>query len=120
MARFLLVARDAGDWSEAAGDISPEQIEAILSRYNTWSEKLVKAGKLEAGEKLADGEGRQLSAQNGLVRVLDGPHSASKEVVGGFWILNADDYEDAVKLASDCPHLEFGTLEIRKIEEIPA
>jgi len=120
MARFLMVARDAGDMSAIAGDVSPEEIQAILNKYSAWSEKLAKQGRLQGGDKLADGEGRVLSANGGSVRVTDGPHAASKEVIGGYWILSADSYEDAVKLASDCPHLEFGTLEIRQIEEMPA
>jgi hypothetical protein len=76
-------------------------------------------GKLLSGEKLRDGEGRLLKGQGKSTRVTDGPHIASKEVIGGFWILQADSYEDAVKLASDSPHLQFGSLELREIEEMP-
>ena len=75
-------------------------------------------GKLVSGEKLRDGEGRVLQGEGKGGKVTDGPHSASKEVIGGFWILQADSYDDAVKLASDSPHLKFGSLEVREIEEM--
>ena len=116
MPKYLLVARDAGDWSQMAGSISPEEIQAILGRYDAWGKKVAAQGKLLGGEKLKDGEGKVLRGNGGAMRVSDGPHSESKEVIGGFWVLQVDNYEEAVKLASDNPHLDFGSLELREIE----
>ena len=48
--------------------------------------------------------------------VTDGPFVEVKEVVGGLWIVVADDLDGAQALMHDCPHLEFGSLEIREIE----
>lgn len=118
MPRYLMVARDSGEWSEAAKGISPEEMQAILGRYQAWAERLAEQGGLQAGEKLRDGEGRVLAGRGGSVRVTDGPHTAGKEVIGGFWILDAPSYEDAIALAEDCPHLEFGSLELREIEDL--
>lgn len=114
--KFLLVARDAGDWAQIAGTVSPEEIQAIIGRYVEWAQALEREGKLLSSEKLKDGEGRVLSGRGRGMRVTDGPHAASKEVIGGFWVLRADSYEDAVQLAASSPHLEFGTLELREIE----
>jgi hypothetical protein len=119
MPRYLLVARDSGDWSQLAGAASPAEIQAIIAKYRAWSERVAAQGKLLTGEKLRDGEGRVLKGQGKSTKVLDGPHSESKEVIGGFWILQADDYEEAVQLVSDSPHLQFGSLELRAIEEMP-
>ncbi|MGH7540081.1 MAG: YciI family protein [Gemmatimonadota bacterium] len=113
-----MLARDAGEWSEQAARSSPEEIQAIIARYQAWSERVAEQGKLLAGEKLKDGDGRVLAGQRGSVRVTDGPHTASKEVIGGFWILRADSYEEAIEVAKDSPHLEFGSLELREIEEL--
>ena len=118
MAKYLLMARDAGDWQSLAGSVSPEQIQAIIGRYMAWAERVAQQGKLVSGEKLKDGEGRVVRAQNGSVRVTDGPHSESKEVIGGFWILELESYDEGVKLLSDHPHLEFGSLELRQIESM--
>ena len=118
MPKFLLVARDRGDWSELAGQASPAEIQAIIDKYRVWAEGVAAQGKLVTGEKLRDGEGRVLNGQGKSARVTDGPHSESKEVIGGFWILQAGSYEEAVKLALDSPHLQFGSLELRAIEEM--
>ncbi|MGH7466638.1 MAG: YciI family protein [Longimicrobiales bacterium] len=118
MPKYLLVARDAGDWSKLAGAASPAEIQAIIDKYRAWSEKVAAQGKLLTGEKLRDGEGRVLKGQGKATRITDGPHSESKEIIGGFWILQAANYEEAVKLASDSPHLQFGSLELRAIEEM--
>lgn len=118
MARYMLVARDTGDWADFAGDISPEEIEAVIGRYAAWAEKVAQQGKLLSGEKLKDGEGRVVRAERGNVRVTDGPHAASKEVVGGYWLLELDSYEEGVALLQDHPHLEFGSLELREIEAV--
>jgi hypothetical protein len=113
-----MMARDSGEWSEQTGGLSPEEMQAIVARYQAWGERVAGQGKLLAGEKLKDGDGRVLAGQRGTVRVTDGPHSASKEVIGGFWILQADSYEQAIELAKDSPHLEYGSLELREIEEL--
>ncbi len=118
MPKYLLVARDAGNWSELAVDASPAEIQAIIGKYRAWAEKVAAQGKLMLGEKLRDGEGRVLKGQGKGAKVTDGPHSESKEVIGGFWILQAGSYQEAVKLASDSPHLQFGSLELREIEEM--
>lgn len=117
MPRYLMVARDSGAWSEQSGGLSAEEMQAIIGRYQAWAERVAGQGKLLAGDKLRDGDGRVLAGRGGSVRMTDGPHSASKEVIGGFWILQAGSYKEAVELAEDSPHLEFGSLEIREIEE---
>lgn len=53
----------------------------------------------------------------GAVRITDGPYSEAKEVLGGFYIVQADSYEKAVALVRDCPQFEFGgTIEVREID----
>ena len=75
-----------------------------------------KAGKLTAGKKLADGEGRVLRRSGGQLSISDGPYTESKEVVGGLFEIVADNYDQAVEIANQCPHLEFGIVEVREIE----
>jgi hypothetical protein len=118
MPRYLLVARDAGRWSELTGTASPSEMQAVTAKYRAWSNRVAGEGKLKGGEKLQDGQGRVLRGQDNALKVTDGPYVESKEVLGGFWLLDADSYDDVVKLASDSPHLQFGSLEIREIEEM--
>jgi hypothetical protein len=48
--------------------------------------------------------------------VVDGPYSEAKEVVGGYGIIQAANYEEALELTRDCPHLAFGRLELRETD----
>jgi hypothetical protein len=48
--------------------------------------------------------------------VTDGPYAEAREVIGGLFIVEAGDYDEVVALSQDCPHLEFGTIEIRQIQ----
>jgi hypothetical protein len=93
-------------------------MQAVLAKYRAWAERVAAKGNLKGGEKLYDGQGRVLAGQDKALKVTDGPYVESREVVGGFWLIEADSYDDVVKLASDSPHLQFGTLEIREIEEM--
>ena len=118
MARYLLIARDGGRWSRLTETASPSEMQAVTAKYRAWSNRIAGEGKLKGGEKLRDGQGRVLTGQEKELKVTDGPYVESKEVIGGFWLIEADTYDDVVKLASDSPHLQFGTLEIREIEEM--
>lgn len=115
MARFLVIPRDpSGSWD----DVSPAEMQRVVEKYVAWGARLDQAGQLEAGEKLCDGRGRVLRGEGEALSVADGPFAEAKEVIGGFWILRAADLEEAVSLVSDCPHLGFGSLELREIEEL--
>ncbi len=108
MPQFVLMLRDNGSFPT---DISADEIQQILERYATWSARLG-----ATGQKLRDGEGRVMVRKDGGVTVTDGPYAESKEVIGGYFLVEASDYDAAAKLAEDCPHLEFGSIEIRQIE----
>ncbi len=113
MAKFLVLARDPVPYP----DMSPEEIQRVIERYRAWSDGLRKAGRLLDSHKLRDEEGRVLRRRGGQLMVTDGPYIESKEVLGGYWLIEAAGYDEAVRLLSDSPHLEFGTFEVRQIEE---
>lgn len=96
--------------------LSPEEMQRIIQRYTAWADRMREAGRLVGSNKLTDGDGRVLTRGAGELRVLDGPYSETKEVIGGYFTLRAAGYDEAVDLARDCPHLEFGTIEIREID----
>ncbi len=99
-------------------DVSPEEMQRIIEKYSAWRDSLASEGRLVSSNKLVDGEGRVLKSGEGRVRVLDGPYSETKEVVGGYFAIRAADYDEAIRISRDCPHLGFGgTIEIRQIEE---
>ena len=96
--------------------VSPEEMQAIIQKYTEWKNRMQDSGVLSRGEKLQDGTGRVLRGNAGNVTVVDGPYTESKEVIGGLFEIQAENYEAAVESARNCPHLEHGTIEIREIE----
>ena len=100
--------------------VSPEEMQAIIQEYSTWKKRMQSAGVLVRGEKLQDGTGRVLRRASGDLAVMDGPYAESKEIVGGLFEIQAKNYEHAVEAARDCPHLQYGTIEIREIEPVPS
>ena len=106
MAEFVLLLRDAGSFP---GSPSADEIQAIIRRYQAWMDKVG-----ATGQKLKDGEGRVMRRAG----ITDGPFAEAKEILGGFFVVKADDYDSAVRLCSDCPHLDFGSIEIRQVHQV--
>lgn len=116
MSKFLVLARDNGGWR----DLSPEEGQRVIQKYFDWSNGMRSAGRLVGSNKLKDGEGRVVrgGGKAAEIAVKDGPYSETKEVLGGYWLIEADDYDEALKMVADHPHLRFGSLEVRAIEDL--
>jgi hypothetical protein len=83
-----------------------------------WAQRMAAAGKLLAGEKLADEGGKIISKRGASIHVMDGPFAEAKEVLGGFFMIEAFDYVEAVEVAKACPHVQYGAAtHVRLIEE---
>jgi hypothetical protein len=97
--------------------LSPEQMQAAVEKYMAWGQKLRQAGYLTASNKLTDEPGRVVRSNEGQLRVTDGPYSETKEVLGGYYMIEAATYDQAIERLRDCPHLSFGgTIELRQID----
>jgi hypothetical protein len=101
----------------AFANISPDQMQKVVEKYIAWGKKLREAGVWKASDKLTDEPGRVMRRKDGQVRVTDGPYSESKEVLGGYYMIEAASYDKAIELARDCPQLEYGgTIEVRQVD----
>ena len=99
---------------------SAEQIQAVIQDYKSWRNGVAEKGKLTGGAKLRDEGGKHIVGANGEMRVTDGPFAEAKEVIGGYFAISADDYDEAVEIASSCPHLKYGgRIELREVEPTP-
>lgn len=113
MPQYLLLLHED---PQAFAGRTPAEMQAIVERYIAWAGKLAQDGKLAGSNKLEDGSGKSLRSVNGKTTVTDGPYTEGREVIGGYFLIEADSYDDAVRLSSSCPHVEFGVVEIRQVE----
>ena len=98
------------DWHK---DMSPEEMQAAAGRFMAWFERLKAEGKAKAGQPLQNA-GRVIS-KNGRT-LSDGPYAESKEAIGGYFILNVADMDEAIEIAKQCPGLDIGLkVEVRPI-----
>ena len=107
MAKFmLLLYDDPSGWAR----LSPEEMQKAIEKYRAWMQKSVDA------QRLAQDAGKVIRAQGGKPRVTDGPYSETKEVLGGYYTIEAANYDEAVQKALTHPHVEYGnTIEIRQV-----
>ena len=116
MPRFMLLLHDSADGFSA---MSPQQMQQVIEKYTAWGDGLRGSGVMLDGQKLADEPGRIMRSSGGQVRITDGPYSETKEVLGGYYTVQAADYDGALAIARGCPHLEYGgTIEVRQIDEM--
>ncbi len=104
---MLLLYDDPTGWDR----LSREEQETAMGEYKAWREKPFVTG----GQRLAPDHGRILRSQGGQPRATDGPYSETKEFLGGFYSIEAADYDEAVQRTLDNPHVRHGTVEIRHI-----
>ena len=112
MPQYVLMLRDKGTYDS----LSPEEMQKIFGRFRSWSDKLRAHGKITGGQKLRDRQGKVVRRNGSKDAVTDGPFAEAKEIIGGFFVVDAKTYDEAVSLASGCPHLDFGSIEIREID----
>jgi hypothetical protein len=96
--------------------LPPEELQRKVQKYQAWVEKIRSGGRYVSSEKLGEEGGKLLSAREGRVSVLDGPYSETKEVVGGYFVFRAANYEEAIELTRGCPFLEDGRIALRQTD----
>lgn len=114
MPKFMLVLR--ADITVDYSKLTPDDFAQILAEYEAWGAKLAAEGRLDLGKKLTDQGGKVIWPKGKRTEVKDGPYVESKEVVGGVYVLKADDYDHAVRLCAGHPNLRFGSIEVREID----
>ena len=109
---YLLLLHTNDWWTK----LGREELEQYVAQSQAWIERLMAAGKIKAGQALARG-GAIVSGKNGR-SVTDGPFAESKEVVGGYLLLNVETFEEAVAIAKTAPNLAHGAkVEVRPLTD---
>src|SRR5947207_2328300 len=95
------------------GKMSPEEMQKATEKYMAWMKKPFNGD----AKRLAPEVGRVIrGSKTAPPRATDGPYSETKEILGGFYTIDAANYDEAVERSLDHPHLEYGgTIEVRQI-----
>ena len=110
MPRYVVLVKGGADYE--AGRLPSEQ---ELSEMGAYNEKLVDAGMMLSGEGLhPSSRGALIRYDKGKTTVIDGPFAEAKELVAGFWILQARSLEETIDWMKRAPFQE-GEVEIREI-----
>lgn len=115
MAQFLLLLHsDPTQWLAMPSD----ERQKWFGKYMAWGNQARQAGFLVGSNKLVDDSGKVIRGEKAAT---DGPYSETKEVLGGYYLIEAANYDEAVRRCKGHPHLEHGgTIVVRQIEKIPA
>ena len=111
--RFMLIVK-ATDKSEA-GTLPTEKELAEMAKFN---EEMIKNGMMLAGDGLQpSSKGARVTFKGGKPTVVDGPFTETKELIGGFWLIQAKSKQEAVEWARRVPFVD-GQIEVRQVFEL--
>lgn len=99
--------------------MSKSECEALMDETSAYCEALHKSGHLIVAEPLEPVEmAATVRVRNGKVSVTDGPFAETKEQIGGFFLINARDLNEAIQVASKFPSVRLGSIEVRPVIEL--
>jgi hypothetical protein len=116
MAQYILFLHQT---PSAFADMDPEKLRTMTQRYMAWSDGLRARGCLVGGEKLTNDGGRHVRLAGDKPIASDGPYAEAKDVIGGFFTIEAASLAAAEAMVRDCPHLSVAPgnwIEIRPVE----
>jgi hypothetical protein len=104
-----------------AQNISQAELPKMMQEYMDFTQDLVKSGKFKLGDRLESSSTTvTVRVRNGKAVTTDGPFAESKEQIGGYYIVEATDCDEAVAIAARIPGARFGSIEVRQIASMPA
>ena len=108
----LLIVEPRGQRAERTAD----EAQCAYADMVRFGEGLHARGLLRTSESLrSDDEGVRVSVRGGKPSLLDGPFAESKEMVGGFFLLDCETKEQAVEIAATCPAAAWASVEVREL-----
>lgn len=112
MAYLMLIMEPVGQ----RGTRSEEEGRKLYDSMQRYADTLKERGLLVTSQSLrSDAEGVRVQVHGGKRSLVDGPFSESKEIVGGFFLLNCEDKALAIELAAECPASKWATVEVREL-----
>jgi hypothetical protein len=96
--------------------MSETAAKAMTEEYRVFTESIVKAGKLKAGDRLKPSStATSVRVRAGRTMTTDGPYAETREQLGGYYLIEAKDLDDAIAIAARIPSAKDGCIEVRPI-----
>lgn len=117
MKYLCLIYTDETQWPR----LPKADAEKMLAEYMAFTEGIKKSGNLLGSNRLQPTHtATSVRVRNGKVSTTDGPFAETKEQLGGYYLVEATDLNEAIQIASRIPGARFGCIEVRPVFEIPA
>ena len=108
-------------YSEEAPRAEAAAIDATMQEYNAYSQMLRDTGHYVSGEALQPtSTATTIRIRDGQTMTTDGPFAETKETLGGFYLIEAQDLDEALVLGAACPGAKYGSIEVRPIVDFSA
>ncbi len=117
MQYLCLIYDDERAWQS----LPPAETGKIIGEFSAFTEAVKKSGHYVGGNALAPTHtATTVRVRQGKVATTDGPFAETKEQLGGYYLLQARDLNEAIQLAARIPGARFGSVEVRPVMEMPA
>lgn len=115
MRYMLLIYSNPTAWTS----LSPEESERLFGEYVAFTDRIRESGEHVAGDPLQGLEtATTVRVRDGKSATTDGPFAETKEVLGGYYIVDVPDLDRALELAAQIPDARTGSIEVRPIQEM--
>lgn len=112
MSYMLLIVEPVGQRETR----TESQGRAAYEEMREFGLRLQREGKMRAFEALAsEASATRVQVRGGKRKLIDGPYTEAKEMIGGFFLLDCESREEAVAIAAECPAAAWATVEVREI-----
>ena len=116
MQYLLLIYDEEAKWK----NMSPEQSGQMFKDYGEYTRSITASGNFKAGEALQPiSTATTVRVRDGKTLTTDGPFAETREQLGGFYLVEAKDLDEAIDLAARIPSSRVGTIEVRPIMPTP-
>jgi hypothetical protein len=119
--QYAVLIYDEGTADPAAYPPNPEDWQRTMGEYNTYTAMLRDRGAYKGGEALEPvTTATTVRVRDGETVLTDGPFAETKEALGGFYLIEAADLDEAIALAAQCPGARYGSIEVRPVVDYAA
>ncbi|HYL41284.1 MAG TPA: YciI family protein [Candidatus Binatus sp.] len=118
--QYAVLIYDTGTADPSTINDDPAEWQRTMGEYNAYTAMLQDRGAYKAGEALEPvSTATTIRIQDGELVMTDGPFAETKEALGGFYLIEAADLDEALELAAKCPGVRYGSIEVRPVVAFP-